>query len=189
MGYSGVVRWPFRPRRERGHSLAVSCQAVEPPVHCPLQAAARQIEQHRRRQGGRRPTATGAARDANTWVASRTSPTYATVSSTGHQCRTSIVVLNYGRDRSGNVTAPAANAPPRGAPITNWARGDHPHVTLAMRGSRAKCGYNGSGEGTTAASPVVYKTDAGPMALGARHLSSLTRTRRARDRASSPGSG
>jgi hypothetical protein len=36
---------------------AVSCQAVEPPVHRPLQATARQVEQHNRgeRRGIRRP--------------------------------------------------------------------------------------------------------------------------------------
>ncbi len=38
--------------RARLDSLAVSCQAVEPPVHRPLQATARQVEQHRRRQRG-----------------------------------------------------------------------------------------------------------------------------------------
>jgi hypothetical protein len=44
VSYRVQVGWLFRPRLDRGCGLAVSCEAVEPPVHRPLQATARQVE-------------------------------------------------------------------------------------------------------------------------------------------------
>jgi FkbM family methyltransferase len=91
-------------------NLLGSCQAVEPPVHRPLQATARQVEQHRRRQrsGGYRRRRV----ELNTWVASRTSPAYATRQQSGHQRVPHIVQTTAGpfRERYGSLPATGVRA-------------------------------------------------------------------------------
>jgi len=105
-------------------SLAVSCQAVEPPVHRPLQATSRQVEQNRGRQRGgghghRRVEAEylGGQQDQSRIRHRQQS---------GYQRVPHIVQTTAGpfRERYGSAPSPST-----GPPITSWARGDHRHVT------------------------------------------------------------
>jgi hypothetical protein len=95
--------------RTRLQSGPVSCQAVEPPVHRPLQASAWQVEQHRRRQrgGGHGHRRVETEHLGGQQDQSRIRHRQQSVISAY------LILCRLRRDRSGNVTA-QHDAPPRG---------------------------------------------------------------------------